>query len=464
MLLRLVPALSFLLVFPACSGGMTVETGNPDTSADADTDADSDTDADADTDTDTDTDADADTDADTDTDIGPDDTVFDVQRGVLALSTVAVLRDVIVTTPQATNGFFIEEPEGGGYSGVYVYAPDLAPATVEVGDLIDIQAKVMEYDDGSGATRTELDLSRAADLTIHGTATVPDAALLSNADLNDVAQNAAALEPFEGVLVRLSGGAVAVPPDQYSEWLVTNGTTSDQARIDDLFYRPVTINPGDTFDSITGVLDWSFSRYKVEPRMASDVPGYAAAPCTTADKCVGDLHPGDLVITELMYNPSPAVGTDDGNEWVEIYNPTANSIDLNGLVFEDGNPSTGRIRDSVVVAAGDYAVLATGDGTGWGYGPVGFTPDGYYHGTGSSMALSNSNGETVAIKVGTNTIDVIPAYTNLTLNGTSWSLSGAVAPTATANDTAVSWCPSTSLIGTSTTDHGTPGAANDTCP
>ncbi len=40
----------------------------------------------------------------------------------------------------------------------------------------------------------------------------------------------------------------------------------------------------------------------------------------------------DLIITEIMYNPS---GTDTNWEWVEIYNSSTATINLNGYVFDD---------------------------------------------------------------------------------------------------------------------------------
>jgi len=40
-----------------------------------------------------------------------------------------------------------------------------------------------------------------------------------------------------------------------------------------------------------------------------------------------------IVINEVMYNP---VENDSCNEWVELYNPTSSSIDVNGWTLYDG--------------------------------------------------------------------------------------------------------------------------------
>ena len=43
--------------------------------------------------------------------------------------------------------------------------------------------------------------------------------------------------------------------------------------------------------------------------------------------------PGDVVINEIMQNPS-AVGDTDG-EWFELYNPTGSDIDIEGWTIAD---------------------------------------------------------------------------------------------------------------------------------
>ena len=75
--------------------------------------------------------------------------------------------------------------------------------------------------------------------------------------------------------------------------------------------------------------------------------------------------PGDLIITEIMPDPS---GTESENEWFEIQNTTDAPIDINGLSIVDSSSSnrwhlidnTGGTNtgQSLVIPAGGYAVLA----------------------------------------------------------------------------------------------------------
>ena len=68
---------------------------------------------------------------------------------------------------------------------------------------------------------------------------------------------------------------------------------------------------------------------------------------------------GDIVITEIMNNPSPV--SDTTGEWFEVYNSTANSININGWVVKDDGTNIhtidGTIGGSTLIPAGEYFVL-----------------------------------------------------------------------------------------------------------
>ena len=160
-----------------------------------------------------------------------------------------------------------------------------------------------------------------------------------------------------------------------------------------------------------------------------------------------EVEPGDLVITEVMYDPSVSVGDESDNEWFEIYNNSIYTIDLDGIRVGDESSSTGAMSETLELAAGEYAVLARGNGSGWGYS---FTPDGYY---GSSPAFNNSGDVVRIFMVEDVIIDQTANYGSLGGDGVSISL--AEGKDATDNDDIDNWCESTASIGG---DFGTPGA------
>ncbi len=69
------------------------------------------------------------------------------------------------------------------------------------------------------------------------------------------------------------------------------------------------------------------------------------------------LNPGDLVVSELLVNP--AAVSDTAGEWFELYNPTARTLDINGLVLRDNGSNSHTIAapSALLIAPGNYLVL-----------------------------------------------------------------------------------------------------------
>ncbi|MBI5805026.1 lamin tail domain-containing protein [candidate division TA06 bacterium] len=64
-----------------------------------------------------------------------------------------------------------------------------------------------------------------------------------------------------------------------------------------------------------------------------------------------------IIINEVQYDPIGA-GVDTKTEWIELYNPTGDDIDLSGWRLCDNTDSIGEVFPSTVLAAGEYLVLA----------------------------------------------------------------------------------------------------------
>ncbi|MCX5688973.1 MAG: lamin tail domain-containing protein, partial [Planctomycetota bacterium] len=63
---------------------------------------------------------------------------------------------------------------------------------------------------------------------------------------------------------------------------------------------------------------------------------------------------GPIVITEIMYNPH---GTDEGQEWVEIYNSSNAAVNLTGWYLENGHGATSLFPSGTSIAAHAVAVI-----------------------------------------------------------------------------------------------------------
>jgi hypothetical protein len=172
---------------------------------------------------------------------------------------------------------------------------------------------------------------------------------------------------------------------------------------------------------------------------------------------IDDISTGDLVITEIMKNPN-AVGDGDG-EWFEIYNDAGADVDLDGMVVRDNATNIHTVGSSVVVAAGDYAVLAINANPALNGGVA---VDYSYQG--AAFFLDNGDDE-VILRNTAGVIDQVFYDAGATFpspTGASMNLDPG-SRTATANDTGGNWCATASAT-LPAGDKGTPGAANEICP
>jgi hypothetical protein len=166
---------------------------------------------------------------------------------------------------------------------------------------------------------------------------------------------------------------------------------------------------------------------------------------------------GDVVITEIMKNPSAL--SDSVGEWLELHNPSANVIqELRGCRVTDADSDSFDIAQSLTIPPGGYASLAKS-------AMPGFTPDFVWGRTN----LANGDDE-VILTCGMVEIDRVE-YDDPTHpddNGRSMQLDPSLlgpmpaTPPHVANDTGSSWCSGTTDYNMG--DQGTPGAANTGCP
>ena len=97
---------------------------------------------------------------------------------------------------------------------------------------------------------------------------------------------------------------------------------------------------GDSFASITGIVHYTFGEFKIEPRSADDLEVIEAGAMSALTKCIesdciapeGASVTHQVVVNEVMVNP---YGDDTGQEWIELYNPGNEPVNLNGWTVKD---------------------------------------------------------------------------------------------------------------------------------
>ena len=170
----------------------------------------------------------------------------------------------------------------------------------------------------------------------------------------------------------------------------------------------------------------------------------------------GALAYGDLLITEIMSNPTALSDTE--GEWFEIYNNSDQSIDLQNLILGRDDANRHTISDALVLLPGDYAVLERNDTASIALNSYTFGSDLLLPNTGAVLSIFNEGTEDnpgpliFSVDYGAANF---PEGTgaSICLNPNLLNASDAVLGS--------SWCISSSTYNTG--DLGTPGTANDAC-
>jgi len=168
----------------------------------------------------------------------------------------------------------------------------------------------------------------------------------------------------------------------------------------------------------------------------------------------GDILVGDLVITEVMANPT---GEDRGNEYFEVYNADSGAIDASAftLVYSlpDGsNEETHDVGD-LVIEPGDYVTL--------GAVAQEEAPEFVDYGFDNDLGSLRNGGALLSLRCGDQVIDQVEYASAEGQDGVAWGLDGAMPPNHLINDDPANFCPAT--IEFASGMFGSPGAANEPC-
>lgn len=154
------------------------------------------------------------------------------------------------------------------FSGVFIFTGNQPPGVV-IGNEVSVTGVYDEY--------FELTEITGAVTTILDAGTTPEFAPIPST--TTTLSTPATAEPFESMLVSIGASTIIAqnadtPPADFDEFTVANAGMNP-LRINDQFFAAIdnTCAAGSTFTSITGVMDYSFSFYKLEPRDEADIVG-----------------------------------------------------------------------------------------------------------------------------------------------------------------------------------------------
>ncbi|MCC6723557.1 MAG: CotH kinase family protein [Saprospiraceae bacterium] len=166
-----------------------------------------------------------------------------------------------------------------------------------------------------------------------------------------------------------------------------------------------------TIDLPPGKLPWSgiyFTGVEV-PLQADPAPGFVFKKWSDAStEAVKLLNlGGDVAITAIFEKGSTATDaivineinyhSPDGGDWVELFNPNDQDVDISGWVLEDESGDYFNLPDNTVLAAGSYLVLAESMGEFSSFYPQVSNALGSFGDGGHGFKLNNS-GELISLK------------------------------------------------------------------
>lgn len=218
-----------------------------------------------------------------------------------------------VVTLISSNGrdMWIQDPAGDGSpatsDGIFVDDRDRLDPAPEIGDLVEVTATVEELQFGNALPLTQLNNPDTDAFMIDSSGNPLPAPVVVN-DLPNlvIAEAIDFWEPLESMRVNVPGGLVVAPTSQFGEFTMLARTDaargsgffprSQQILLqdlpgDDVDYNPeriivddssisgaIEVLPGDVVVNLTGVVDYTFGNYKLQPSdwnlLAQDVPDF----------------------------------------------------------------------------------------------------------------------------------------------------------------------------------------------
>jgi len=175
-------------------------------------------------------------------------TIQDIQTGLIVEGDAVSLTGVSVTAVRY-NGLFVAEAPFGAFQQIWVYT-GTTPVAVE-GDIVDVSGTYAEYYDFSEVDSGVVAVVSAG--TVPAPITVPAAVLAADG------------EPYESCLITVPDQlTVTALPSSYGEW-TAESVAGDTFVFDDYWFDDTTVQVGDCYGSVTGVLIFGYGAYKIEP-------------------------------------------------------------------------------------------------------------------------------------------------------------------------------------------------------
>ena len=222
-----------------------------------------------------------------------------------------------IVTGKTSSGYFVQD-EKGAWNGIYVDDGSNA-ASVNTGDSVVVSGTVEEHYNFT-------QLSAVVGFELAATGKIVPAAV-------KVATGSFAQEKYEGVLVRTEQATCTNADLGYGEWEINDG--SGACAVDDWIFAFSPVQG--TVYNVTGIGDYAYSEFKIEPRNADDIEIWTAGP----------------KIKNLAFAPLAPLATEDFTDTVQVTDD-----DVISSVMLRYTVSGGAVNELVMTQAGNDSTFA----------------------------------------------------------------------------------------------------------
>ena len=216
----------------------------------------------------------------------------DVATGLTLEATVAVGKFEVSDN---LDGYIFTDETGGPNSGVFATVQLSAATDWAPGTKVRVQGKHMEF-----YCSTQFVVDSFEVLGTDGTVPAPTAVTLSELAANP--------EPYEGTVVELTDVSIT-EVNEYNE----GNLDGSGIVVDDTISETGTLVNGTTYSTLTGVITYGFSTYRVSPRSAADMMVGGGSGDMANDAGTTDTSSADTGTTDAGPDAGPDAAADGGN-------------------------------------------------------------------------------------------------------------------------------------------------------
>lgn len=205
-----------------------------------------------------------------------------IQQGEVLEGTEVTVKECVVTAifynededhnKTAIKGIYVSDiiPEAKPYTGIYVFIKgNEAVDKYKVGDKLEVKGTYKEYYENSQIEAAEINKLGTADLPKPAVVTPESVATpfeLVGEEYSPTANHGADAEKYEGVLVKVENVKITNPNLGHGSFEVAGKLSVTK----DLYYYNGSRSKGVEFDSITGILVYSYDAFQLAPRSIDD--------------------------------------------------------------------------------------------------------------------------------------------------------------------------------------------------